>query len=60
MIQTPVTEDITYLTETLRTPIDQLVMLRPSLEAALFKLGHALPEINEGLNAFYNARRTVH
>lgn len=60
MTQTPVADDITYLTETLHSPIDQLVMLRPSLEAALFKLGHPYGDIEAGLNAFYDAQRTVH
>jgi hypothetical protein len=60
MTQAHVQEDIAYLTETLRSPIDQLILLRPSLEAALFKLGHSHADIEPALNLYYNARRTVH
>jgi len=60
MIQTHVNDDIAYLTETLRSSVEQLLLLRPSLEAALFKLGHTHDVIEPALNAYYATQRTVH
>lgn len=55
-----VADDIAYLTETLKSPVDRQLLLRPSLEAALFRLGHSQREIDRGLHDYYAAMRTVH
>lgn len=57
---TPVANDINFLTETLKSSVEDRLMLRTTLESALFKLGHSIGEIEEGLDAYYAAMRTVH
>lgn len=55
-----VSADIAFLTETLKSDYERLLMLRASLESALFKLGHEPDTIEAGLTAFYQSKRTVH
>lgn len=55
-----VADDIAYLTETIKSPVEQQVMLRPAIEAALYRLGHPQREIDRGLHDYYAAMRTVH
>ena len=52
--------DIRVLTEGLKSPVDKRVMLRPSLTAALFRLGYAEQEIDSALDRYYAQIRTVH
>lgn len=56
----PVANDIAFLTETLKSDVETRLMLRSTLEAALFKLGHSMKDIEDGLNAYYDQMRTVH
>lgn len=52
--------DIAYLTATLCSPVEKRVLLRPSLESALFRMGHDEDEIDAALDRYYNTLRTVH
>lgn len=52
--------DIAYLTDTLKSPVEKRVLLRPSLEAALFRMGYPEAQIDDALDSYYNTLRTVH
>lgn len=52
--------DIEYLTDSLSSPVDRRVMLRPSLEAALFRMGYEAEAIDLALDRYYNGLRTIH
>lgn len=53
-----VKKDLEYLTEEITSPPERLLLLRPSLELSLLKLGHDQKLINEALDDYY--RRTLH
>lgn len=53
-----VTKDITVLVAEIVSPPDQMLLLRPSIESALLRLGHAYDDVQAALDAFYT--RTLH
>ena len=60
MNATSIHEDIAFLTENLVSPVETRLMLRSSLEAALFRIGYSAPEIDLALNSYYAEMRTLH
>lgn len=60
MISVSVKEDLHYLTDNLRSKVEVQIALRPSLESALFKMGHKQDDIRDALDDFYSIKRTVH
>lgn len=52
-------EDIAYLTESLVSPVENRIMLRASLESALFRMGYTEAEIDDALNSYYSGMRTL-
>ncbi len=58
MIADSAKNDLTYLTENIVSPPDQLLLLRSSLEVALLRLGHPQDAVTNALDAFY--KRTLH
>ena len=60
MTHSLVKEHLAFLVENINSPYDHLLLLRGSLEASLFKLGHNKNEINAALTEFYTQGRTLH
>lgn len=60
MEQNSIHEDIAFLTEDLSSPVESRIMLRASLEAALFRMGYPAYEIDHALDLYYNGMRTLH
>lgn len=52
--------DLSYLTDTLTSKVETRVLLRPSLEAALFRMGYPEAQIDASLDNYYDTLRTVH
>ena len=52
--------DIAYLTQSLNSPVEKRVLLRPTLESALFRMGYDEVTIDAALDRYYNTLRTVH
>ena len=52
--------DIIYLTQTLNSPVEKRLLLRPSLESALFRMGYDELTIDDALDRYYNTLRTIH
>lgn len=55
-----VQEDLFFLTENIVRPVEHMVMLRPTIEMALLRLGHQQQEVLLALDEYYKRRRTVH
>lgn len=59
MNESTIYEDISFLTEGLASPVETRIMLRSTLEAALFRMGHGEQEIDLALDSYYSAMRTL-
>lgn len=59
MNETTIHEDISFLTESLVSPVETRLMLRSSLEAALFRMGYTATEIDVALDTYYASMRTL-
>jgi len=49
-------KDLAFLTETIDSERDVLLLLRSSLELSLIKLGHEQDIVSEAVDEFYNKR----
>lgn len=46
--------DLAFLSEKLDSPMDRLLLLRSSFEAALMRLGHDPEEVEQVMDEYYN------
>ena len=51
-------QDLQFITQNIRSEAENLLVLRPTLESALFQMGHSIEAVREAVEQFY--KRTLH